>query len=84
MIRLIIFIVIGYFALKAIKSVFSPGAQTRMESEGKQASEIDNLMVKDPNCDTYIPKRGALRVTHKGVEIHFCSEKCRDAYLKNA
>ncbi len=83
MIKLLIFLVIGYFALKAVKGVLGLGAQTRTGSSVNQHSEIDDLMVKDPNCHTYIPKREAVLVEQNGEKIYFCSDKCRDAYLKN-
>ena len=84
MIKLLIFLIIGYFALKAVKGVFGQGARTRMGSGVNQSNEIDDLMVKDPNCHTYIPKREAVLVEHNGQELYFCSDKCRDEYLMNS
>lgn len=83
MIKLLIFFVIGYFILKAVKGVFGHDAQTRTGSGAMQRTEINDLMVKDPHCHTYIPKREALLVEHHGEKHYFCSDKCRDAYLIN-
>jgi uncharacterized protein len=81
MIRLIIFLLIGYFALKIFKGVFGQSTQSRMEANGRQSGEIDDLMVKDPNCQTYIPRRDAVQAERNGETVYFCSRECRDAYL---
>jgi len=42
-------------------------------------------MVKDPNCETYVPEAEALRRVVAGQEHCFCSEKCAEEYSrKNA
>ncbi len=84
MIRLLIFIALGYFALKAVRGVLGHGTQPRVEPGGRQDAEIEDLMVKDPNCQTYIPKREAVMVEHKGTRLYFCSARCRDDYLMNS
>ncbi|VAX32154.1 hypothetical protein MNBD_NITROSPINAE05-1428 [hydrothermal vent metagenome] len=37
-------------------------------------------MVKDPNCDTYVPQSEAIARTVRGTDYFFCSEKCADEY----
>lgn len=37
-------------------------------------------MVKDPNCDMYVPKPEAIRKTIQGHEHFFCSERCAEEY----
>ena len=81
MIKLLILFLIGYFALKAVKAVFGQGSQARMRAESGQAAEIDDLMVQDLNCQTYVSKRDAVLVEQNGKIFYFCSRECRDAYL---
>ena len=81
MIKLVIFLLVGYVALKALKSLFGQGPQARMETGGRRSEEIDDLMVKDPNCQTYISRRDAVRAERNGETYYFCSRECRDAYL---
>jgi len=83
MIKFVIFLLVGYFALKTLKGIFGQGPQARMETGSRPSEEIDNLMVKDPNCQTYIPKRDAVRAEQNGDIYYFCSRECRDAYLMN-
>jgi YHS domain-containing protein len=37
-------------------------------------------MVNDPNCDTYIPKRSAIKAIIKGETLYFCSKECEREY----
>jgi YHS domain-containing protein len=39
-------------------------------------------MVKDPMCNTYIPKKNAVKDTVKGETYYFCSKECRDQFIK--
>jgi YHS domain-containing protein len=52
---------------------------------GKRApAEIQDEMVQDPVCKTYVPKRMALEGKRfNGQKEYFCSAQCRDNYLKN-
>jgi uncharacterized protein len=52
-------------------------------SSGKGESAKE--MVKDPNCETYVPEAEALRKVVAGQDHYFCSEKCAEEYSrKNA
>ena len=44
------------------------------------ASPDATEMVKDPNCDMYVPKPEAIRKTIQGHEHYFCSERCAEEY----
>jgi YHS domain-containing protein len=41
-------------------------------------------LVRDPVCGTHVPANAALSLTTKGKTQYFCSEKCRNEYLKRA
>ena len=40
-------------------------------------------LVQDPHCQTYIPKRLAIRKKVAGKEYYFCNQDCLKDYLKN-
>ena len=46
---------------------------------GKTA--IDDVLVKDPVCNTYIPQRQAVVLLHDSKTYHFCSDNCRKTFL---
>jgi uncharacterized protein len=41
-------------------------------------------MVKDPVCGMYMDCRLAVRLDKKSEEFYFCSEECKQKFLKNA
>ena len=80
MIRFIILAVVGYVAYRALKRwVFQdPSAES---VTGKKAGEIDDVMIKDPYCEAYFPKRNAVTLKFNGKDLHFCSSQCKDKFL---
>lgn len=47
---------------------------------GAESKTGGGKLVQDPVCKTYIPKTGAITRTHGGKTVHFCSDRCADAY----
>jgi len=84
MIKLIIFLLVGYFALKSIRSLLGTGSRTNLSGGRGEADQIDNLMVQDLNCQTYISKRDAIQAVQNGRTLYFCSTQCRDTYLADS
>ena len=41
-------------------------------------------LARDPVCGTHVPVNAALSLTTKGRTQYFCSEKCRDEYLRKS
>ena len=82
MIRLLIFGALIYLLYRALKSwIFKDLKIEDPGSTGDDRKQIDDIMVKDPFCNTYFPKRDALRVKHKGETLFFCSQECKQKYL---
>ena len=80
MIRIILYALIIYLAYRLIKIGSSGG---RVSPKHEPASEReDTELIKDPQCGTYFLKRTGVSVQIDGRQMYFCSEKCRDEYLK--
>jgi len=47
------------------------------------SKRISGMMVKDEYCNTYLPKEDAIREVIEGKEYFFCSNDCRQKYLKS-
>jgi hypothetical protein len=80
--RLIIIAILVYLCYRAFKK----WAVTHMPESGsggtdRNAGAIDDVMVKDPYCHVYFPKRKGILLNVDGEELLFCSEACRDKYL---
>ncbi len=81
MIRIIILAVVGYVAYRAIKSWMFPAASSHESVAGRNTGEIDDVMIKDPYCEAYFPKRNAVHLNFEGKDILFCSIQCKDNFL---
>ena len=81
MIKLIILLVVGYFLYKAV----TPGSAKRPLSEnpmtGEKDLQVDDDMVQDPICLTFVPKREALSLDRGEKRYYFCGPQCRDAFI---
>ncbi|MBW2466994.1 MAG: YHS domain-containing protein [Deltaproteobacteria bacterium] len=43
---------------------------------------IQDVLVEDPVCHTYIPKGQAVQLHHDKKKYYFCSDKCCETFLK--
>jgi len=79
---LMIFLLIQKVISYIFRGLFSSGGwkQTNEVSSGNKA--IRGRMVKDPQCGMYVASSLALSVQEKGQTLFFCSEDCRNTYLK--
>ncbi len=81
MIRFIILFVVGYVLYRALKSWMFPPASSSRSVSGKTAAEIDDVMIKDPFCEAYFPRRNGVYLDFGGKDLYFCSNQCKDKYL---
>jgi hypothetical protein len=81
MIRFIILAIVGYVAYRAVKSWMFQGPSSSEPVTGNKAGEIDDIMIKDPYCEAYFPKRNAVNLKFNGEDLKFCSTRCRDQFL---
>ena len=79
MIRLLIYFFIFYFLFSLFKKIV--GGVARGSGEERAGGEGE-MMVLDPNCGTYIPKKEALTKKINGETIYFCSKECLNTYLE--
>ncbi len=86
--RLLILLGIIYLVYRALKSYFkssglfqNTSSQKPVSGSDKIAGEIDDVMIKDPYCEVYFPKRNGVHLKVDGKDLYFCSKKCKDKYL---
>jgi YHS domain-containing protein len=77
--RLLILAGIVYLLFTARRLLKKAGRANRVETG---PDRIDDVMVQDPVCNVYVPRREALHVRHRGKDIYFCGEACRDAFFR--
>ena len=75
-----------YRGIKSLKGAGQNRARVnRSRGNGKPENrQIVEDLVQDPNCGTYLPRGEAIRQYVAGEDHFFCSEDCRDEYIKKA
>lgn len=81
MIRFVILAVVGYMVYRALKSWMFPNASSSESVAGRNVGEIDDIMIKDPYCEAYFPKKDAVHLKFDGKDMQFCSTQCKDKFL---
>ena len=81
MIRIIILAVVGYVAYRAMRSWMFPTGSSSESVTDRGVGEIDDVMIKDPYCEAYFPKKDAVHLKFDGKELQFCSTRCKDNFL---
>jgi uncharacterized protein len=78
MLRWIIILIVFFLVYRILRRFFA----LKMPTAKKPPDQIQDEMVQDPVCGTYVPKRMALLVTRPGEgQVFFCSPACRDKFL---
>ena len=71
----ILFSILYYILRFLVKNIFSLGKKPDRDIEAEE-------LVQDPCCQTYIPKKSAIRKKIAGRVLHFCSKECLTKYLE--
>jgi YHS domain-containing protein len=81
--RLLIIAALVYLLYRGFKSWMLKNLPPSQPPEGRNGSMtgVDDVMVKDPICEVYFPKRNGIEVKADGESHYFCSTECRDKYL---
>lgn len=74
--RLILLILLAYLLYRLIF------ARPKEAGPGQNSNRAHDVLVEDPVCHTYVPEGQAITIRHQGSTVHFCSTKCRDAFLR--
>jgi YHS domain-containing protein len=81
MVKLIILAVVGYIFYRALKSWMLGSGLPPADATDRGATEVDDVLVQDPVCKTYITPRDSIPLQHGGKMLYFCSEQCRDCFI---
>ncbi len=76
--RFLIIILLFFLVYYILKLFLKDISSIKKKSNPNEPEEL----IKDPNCETYIPKSIALKKKIDGKIYYFCSEACLKNYLK--
>ena len=80
--RLLILAALIYLLWRALRTWTAKTALGRGTQRDLRGDPVDDVMVKDPVCGVYFPKKDGVPLHHGGEERLFCSTECRDRYRK--
>ena len=81
--RLLIFLAIVYLVYRVVKSWMLKNLPPSDDAVScPTAGEIDDVMVKDPYCEVYFPKRKGIHLRADGQDLYFCSPECKGKYIE--
>jgi YHS domain-containing protein len=75
--RLILGLVLGYVIFRLVKRAYrsftlGPGSSPKAAPPPREPE----VLVQDPMCGTFIPRKEALKTARDGKDFFFCSEGC--------
>ena len=79
--RLLILGILIYICYRSLKSWLGPHSAIRQPEMKGAIDKVDDVMVKDPMCEVYFPKRNGIRFKLGGEDLYFCSKECRDKFV---
>ena len=89
--RLLYFLVLFFLARllwNAVSGLLAGEARRQMGATGRDDRERSprtvhkGRMVRDPVCGLHLPENRAITEVRAGERYHFCSETCRQSFLK--
>ncbi len=83
--RVIIYLLLVLLVARALRQFFGGLAQG-MRGDRGPSPRVDQgvRMVRDPICGTFVIPASALAVRDADGVHHFCSDRCRDAFVARA
>jgi uncharacterized protein len=83
LLKLIIWGVLLVLIYRAAKTWLGGSAGRQDHVDGHAPNQVDDVMIKDPVCGAYFPRRNAVTLHQGGRAIQFCSTECRDRFLND-
>jgi uncharacterized protein len=80
-VRLLLLIFIAYLGYRAVKSWLARTLKPPGEKDTHNP-KIDDVMIKDPVCGIYFPRREGVELRQGGQTYLFCSGACRDRFTE--
>jgi len=83
MLKLLLYLGLGYMAYLIIKPVARSLGLWPQAPRPVAKDQKPDVLVQDPVCKTFIPRREALKAEKGGASYFFCSEGCLKRFLSS-
>ena len=80
--RLVIIGILLYILYRLLTGSRRKGVHGGKHGSAASGRAVQDVLVEDPVCHTYIPKGQAIQLHHDKKMYYFCSDKCCKMFLK--
>ncbi len=81
--RLVIIGVLLYFLYRLLTGLGKKKVRgKKRQGAAGSGDTVQDILVEDPVCHTYVPKGQAVQLHHDKKMYYFCSDKCCKMFLK--
>lgn len=80
--RLIIIGILLYILYRLLVGPDKKKFKDRKQAGASSGESIQDVLVEDPVCHTYIPKGQAVRLHYNKKNYYFCSNKCCEKFIE--
>ena len=80
--RLVIIAILLYVLYRLLIGPLKKGTHAKKHDTAAPGGAVQDVLVEDPVCHTYIPKGQAVQLHHDKKMYYFCSNKCCEMFLK--
>lgn len=78
----LLFIFLLRFVLRLVRGVVEGATSPSPGQTGRSTHSPAVRMIADPICGTYVVPGKALQLARGGQTLYFCSDKCRDEWVR--
>src|SRR4030095_8415956 len=71
----------AWLIISGMQRLFPSTALSRLDKREKK-DQKSMLLVRDPQCGSFVPEQDAVKTSFRGQVLHFCSQECRDLYIR--
>ena len=80
--RLIIISCLLYILYRLLSGLRKKGVYGKNQGAATSGKAVQDVLVEDPVCHTFVPKGQAVQLHHDKQMYYFCSNKCCEMFLK--
>ena len=84
LIRFLVFGLLALFVGRALRSFFGGLREGAAPKPPAPKAAKGQVMARDPVCGTFVVPDSSLSARGKSGTVHFCSDKCRQAFLSRS
>jgi len=81
-VRLVIIGILLYILYRLLTGSRRKAMHGKKHGAAASGGAVQDVLVEDPVCHTYIPKGQAIQLHHNKQMYYFCSDKCCRMFLK--